>query len=820
MMEILIKASLAIAIALLFYKFLLQQESFFAANRVFLLGSILLAFTLPFITLPEFTSQQGYLSAVLEKQLSMKEKNENNPLRETSIEQFPPSEVLKLNSIPAAHLEESEQILTQNSNGQIYQGSGEKDGYSFLFWVAILYFFGIAVFVISLLFQLGYLFYKVKTSKDKIRDGNFVIVNIKERSAPCSFLKYIFINPQDYNYETYEQIIAHEKTHLRFGHSLDLFIAELAVILLWFNPLIWLFKKEIEKNIEYQTDSFLVDKEVVQKDLYQLNLLHIVVPNKPLNLTTNYNQSLIGKRILMMNSKKSLPHAYWKYVFLAPVIFTMLTLFNEPAVSQEQNFDHPISDYNTFPSNNPEEKFSEIKEEDKSTPQQESNIGQSENINYSEAEVKKNIPIAEKRIIQKIQKDRSFGLWTSSRTGEKICMEFKEKENGNTWSWSMKRCFQEEAFKDEINNRFSINRESGSLQLHGNLKSDLGEGKYNFKENDLFRKYLSSLGISADQDNLLLYLFFGDVEKNYVDFLKEQYPDLNAQQLSRIAIKEIPEEEFRKYLGFFEKNLGMSLSIDELIQGKQHDIDEEFLVEINKMNIRDLRMKDLVTIKLLEVSAPYVESLRKAGMNNLTLSEILQVKKLNINASYIEQFKKHGLDKLNMEEIVNAKLNGLDEEQISVLNSQEYKSFQKLGFEKIPIYKMIELQKLKIDDNYIIELQNLMFTGITIDQVIMIKRHGLDISSIKELQALGVKKFGLREAMSANQHNVDADFVKELNSAGFSNLGMPQIVNAKIRGVDKNFIEDSRKKGYNLENLDEYIALKSYGSAMDKLRNN
>ncbi len=175
---------------------------------------------------------------------------------------------------------------------------------------------------------------KAISSTDKIRDGGCVIVNTVHHEAPCSFFRYIFIYPAAYDYDTYEQIIAHEKIHARLLHTLDLLLAELAVLLLWFNPLMWLLKREIEKNLEYQTDAALLATKAISQEQYQLNLLRIATPDKPLNITTNYNQSLLKQRILMMNAKKSTPNRYWKYAFLAPLFFGALLLLNEPAVSQ------------------------------------------------------------------------------------------------------------------------------------------------------------------------------------------------------------------------------------------------------------------------------------------------------------------------------------------------------------------------------------------------------------------------------------------------------------------------------------------------------
>lgn len=68
MLELLLKSSFAIGIAFLFYKLLLQQESFFSTNRLYLLGCLALAFVLPFVTLPKLISHQGYLSVVLQQE--------------------------------------------------------------------------------------------------------------------------------------------------------------------------------------------------------------------------------------------------------------------------------------------------------------------------------------------------------------------------------------------------------------------------------------------------------------------------------------------------------------------------------------------------------------------------------------------------------------------------------------------------------------------------------------------------------------------------------------------------------------------------------
>jgi len=173
-----------------------------------------------------------------------------------------------------------------------------------------LYIFGVGVFSLHLLAQIISMLWKVYTHTDQIQDEDYTIVNIHAEIDPYSFFRYIFINPTNYDYETYEQILAHEKVHVRQRHSFDLLLAEYAVILLWFNPFIWILRKEIEKNIEYQTDDISVKGKTEEKEQYQLNLLKVATYTQPLSITTNYNQSSIKQRILkdqMFTATGSMP---------------------------------------------------------------------------------------------------------------------------------------------------------------------------------------------------------------------------------------------------------------------------------------------------------------------------------------------------------------------------------------------------------------------------------------------------------------------------------------------------------------------------------
>ena len=343
-MILLLKASLIVIFLLSFYKLFLERESFFKANRLYLIACLILACALPFIVLPKIIQHQGYvdnlyesviqvnipgdpLSYTLEPNIDINK--EKQKLEDESLEN-PDNGIDKLSiySTPSQ--------VDLNENEPIH-GINKSESKSWVFWLFCLYLFGVIVLIINLIGQIFNVVLKIIRNRDKIEDEGVVIVNLEGEVEPCSFFNYIFINPRSYDFDTYEQIIAHERVHVEKRHTIDLLFSEIAIIILWFNPFVWILRREIEKNIEYQTDETLLNLEDGMKETYQLNLVKIACNTSPLTITTNYNQSLIKQRIIKMNAKRSNQFNYWKYAFSMPLVFALLLILNRPfeGTSQE-----------------------------------------------------------------------------------------------------------------------------------------------------------------------------------------------------------------------------------------------------------------------------------------------------------------------------------------------------------------------------------------------------------------------------------------------------------------------------------------------------
>jgi bla regulator protein BlaR1 len=163
-----------------------------------------------------------------------------------------------------------------------------------------------------------------KINKNKKVDyQQTLLVLIKERSLPYSFFKYIFVNRSDYeNGKIEKELLMHEEAHCLQYHSIDIIIIELMNVFLWFNPAIWLIKKEILLNHEFLADSTVLS--TFELDDYQNTLLNIVLRNNSTCLASNFNYSLTKKRLIMMNKETKKDWAILRKITIIPLFLILV----------------------------------------------------------------------------------------------------------------------------------------------------------------------------------------------------------------------------------------------------------------------------------------------------------------------------------------------------------------------------------------------------------------------------------------------------------------------------------------------------------------
>src|SRR5678815_3238946 len=215
-----INVAVILLVCLAFYKLLLHRETFYKVNRYMLIVCLVISFALPLLHVPaEFSLRKpvNRESLIVNSEPDRQPSNVKSETAKNDQQTINKQQPNTINNSPLTNNSEptaNKQPQTSNIKPQTIL--------NWLFWI---YWFGVIVFGVSFLFQLALLLVRAYRNP-AIIDGKYRIVEVSGDKAPCSFGNNIFINPEKYEWETYNQILLHEKIHISQNHTLDIIIAE------------------------------------------------------------------------------------------------------------------------------------------------------------------------------------------------------------------------------------------------------------------------------------------------------------------------------------------------------------------------------------------------------------------------------------------------------------------------------------------------------------------------------------------------------------------------------------------------------------------
>ncbi|MCM4155965.1 M56/M15 family metallopeptidase [Gramella sp. AN32] len=250
----------------LIYVFLLKNEKNLELNRIYLLTSLLLCFASPYLQLDYGLNW--------------------NPINK--IDQ----------DITTANLIDTSPDVSFG-NSEIIQYQTPKE----ISVISIIYFTISFVMLLRLLWNLKKVSYLIKSSKKLHYRGQEISLT-EDTNSPFSFFNYIFLRPKHLENETdLKSILLHENCHSQQYHSFDIILVELLMCFSWFNPFIWLFKKEIETNHEFLADSFVINAGI-NLDFYSTLIVNQSKKNI-LGIYSGFSLIKTKNRLNMLHQQKS-----------------------------------------------------------------------------------------------------------------------------------------------------------------------------------------------------------------------------------------------------------------------------------------------------------------------------------------------------------------------------------------------------------------------------------------------------------------------------------------------------------------------------------
>ena len=304
-----LKVAVLIAVFYFCYRLLMERETMHRLNRIVLLSSILLSLVLPLCVI------------TLHKTIEVA------PMR---VVDHPELVITELGSVSS----EESTIQSLETNRMDF---AEK-----LFQPSVIF----AIFTIGLLCRLLYIAKSYRQLRRMIKDSEqhsledgvtMAVVDLPV--APFSWMHTIVLSRIDYE-ERNPSILAHERGHIHLHHSWDIVFVEVLTALQWFNPVVWLLRRDLRTIHEYEADASVLSSGSDVSQYIQL-LMRKAMGTKACILANGINNSTIKKRINMMLVNKSPRRNSLKLLALLPIVGVTLALNAETVTDVVYKNDEP-----------------------------------------------------------------------------------------------------------------------------------------------------------------------------------------------------------------------------------------------------------------------------------------------------------------------------------------------------------------------------------------------------------------------------------------------------------------------------------------------
>lgn len=277
MLSYLVEVSICLFLFYGLYRFALVNEKRFNLNRAYLLSALVVSFIIPALSFD-----------------------------------FAPNELLVAPTIFLG-------AINVGSEGTIV------GNFSFNSLLVGLYAIGAGIALLRLMSELRTVWRLQKEGQLVGHEKGIKIIDTMGQGPTGSFFKTIFWTDQEKLSEDQKRsILEHEYVHAREGHSIDVMLAEVVGIILWFNPAVYLLRKSIKANHEYIADAWVAGSNLE-------NYMHLLATQaleaNNLSLKSFFSNTQIINRMRMLKSKRNNSNGT-RYLLIVPLMLALFVAFS------------------------------------------------------------------------------------------------------------------------------------------------------------------------------------------------------------------------------------------------------------------------------------------------------------------------------------------------------------------------------------------------------------------------------------------------------------------------------------------------------------
>lgn len=303
------KAALLTIAFVLMYRLLLRRETFHGLKRGALMLSLVLSYVLPVtvITVHRDISKSPVAETAVSAQPAA-----------TPVNQIQPFSPVAQTSAPAPSVSASESAAVQAPAVQ-------KDKTAVLLQILLAaYLAGLIVMLLLRVRSILKVSAIVRGGETVERGDGYRIVVTDKNVSPFSWLGTIVVRQKDYA-GIDANVLRHEKAHIAHGHPLELMLVDFMSLFQWFNPAVWVLRRDLCLVHEQQADADVLNS-LSDARPYQFMLLSQSQGGLAFNIVASFNGNGVESRIDMMNRKRSGRRQMLRFLYIPLVMCISLVL--------------------------------------------------------------------------------------------------------------------------------------------------------------------------------------------------------------------------------------------------------------------------------------------------------------------------------------------------------------------------------------------------------------------------------------------------------------------------------------------------------------
>jgi beta-lactamase regulating signal transducer with metallopeptidase domain len=243
-----------------------------------------------------------------------------------------------------------------------------------------------------------------------------------------------------------------------------------------------------------------------------------------------------------------------------------------------------------------------------------------------------------------------------------------------------------------------------------------------------------------------------------------------------------------------------NLKVDQLVALKIHGVTAQFVRELVGIVTKKLTVDEIVAMKIHGVSPAYANEFKAMGLNGLDADQLIAFAIHGVTPQFINELKAAGYGNLDADSLIAFRIHGVTPAFI-----QQTKD---VGFASLSGDQLIAFRIHNVTPVFIQAMRSIIPGKLSPDDLTGLRIHGISPEYIKGLEAIGYTNLTADQLMAFGIHGVTPAFISSVQAAGYKSITADQLTELRIFGVTPEFIQTVKNRGFADVTIDQLIELR------------